>query len=515
MFDGNDPFSNDSYNPPSGPSPMDYADDAKYYAGQGGKLAQIGLAKAKPFIILGVVGLVILIAVLFYLGLQQTITININEYGGSVTSAKLIISTSSGTVYGPESAASHTVTLMPGKYNYTITSNDYKIYRDTFTVPLEGEPTINVPLEKDVEADLTITSDIEKIYAGQKLNGVIIIDNVTTSITDEKLIASDTKGLLDITFDQSALTINNGNAKSINFTVEVKSTAKLKAAETTVVKLSIKGTRISDTLTIDVNPTISPALIKLSGTGLAEAKKTISDLTLEAGEFDKPIIITIENSDKTLDLEGLNIEMVPDDSSKDKLDWFEFLNYQDSPEKILIDTIGKGEKTTVTLKISIPITANVDDEFKGKLVISSDSLTGQEKEYTANFHVSKSQQIALALSKTRLSTNCNPDGCTPIQFTFEKVNLENNGTVDVTNILIETEDVKSYALCPDWFEPQSDSTALIKPKGVYEINMILTPTYQEETGHTCYLKWTFDNPITGKRETQISKPITIGLKYSE
>ena len=243
--------------------------------------------------------------------------------------------------------------------------------------------------------------------------------------------------------------------------------------------------------------------------------KTISDLTLKAGEFEKPIVITIENSDKTIDLENLYIEIVPDSSSKDKTGWFEFLNYQDTPEKILIETIGKGEKTTVTLKISVPITANVDDEFKGKLILSSDSLTGQEKEYTANFRVNESKKVLLELSKTSLSTDCTPDGCDSINLIIAKMDLENNGNTDITNVLIETEETQSYALCPDWFDPQSKTVPKISSNDAYPINMIITPTYQGEPGHVCYLKITFNNPITQQKETQLSDPIIVNLKYTE
>jgi hypothetical protein len=513
MFDGNDPFSNDSYAPQSGPNMMDYTNDAKYYAGQGGKLAQMGLTKAKPFIILGIIGFIILIAILFYLGLQQSVTFNISEYGGSTTSARLTISTSNGIIYGPQTAESHTTTLMPGTYNYSVTSGEYQTYRDTFTVPLD-DPIIQIDLEKDIEANLNITSNIEKIYAKQELNGIIIIDNVTTTINNEKLIASDTKGLLDITFDQSTLTINSGNAKSVGFIIKVKSTAKLKNSEETIIKLGIKGTRINDSFAISVNPTINPTFVKLSGTNIKEATKTISDLTLKAGEFEKPIIITIENSDKTIDLENLYLEITPDSSSADKISWFEFLNYQDTPEKILIETIGKGEKTTVTLKITVPITANVDDEFKGKLILRSDSLA-TDKEYTANFRVSESKKVLIELSKTSLSTNCTPDGCESINLIIAKMNLENNGNTDITNVLIETEDAQSYALCPDWFDPQSKTVEKISSKDAYPINMILTPTYQGEPGHVCYLKITYDNPITQQRKTELSDPIIVNLNYKE
>jgi hypothetical protein len=520
MFDDNDPFGDESYQAPMGPNPGDYADDAKYYAGEGGRLAKIGMEKAKPFIILGIVAVVIIGFVLFYLSTQHSVTINIDEYGGSGIPARLLINSNGNKIYSStEKLESHTMTLGNGDYTYSASATDHVTNRGSFTIT--GETTSHtqiIELEKDIDAELELTNKFEKIYNGQELNGVLIIKNVETDIRDEKLIVKDSKNLLDIEFDSDKININNGGSDDVSFTATVRSGAKLDETTTTKITLSIKGTKISTDFTVDVNPTIKLSDIVLSGTTITEKTKTISYITLEAGEDKKPIVITIANDDEDIDLDDLTIEITPDSSSSDKLNWFEFVNYEEVPTKKTIDQIKKDEKEAITLNISVPLTAEIDDEFKGKLTLTSNSLE-DSKEYTVLFKVSKSKTVKLELSKTSLETKCyqaDDDICTPIQLTFEKITLKNSGNVTINNILLEADDsLQSYALCADWFEPQSRTIPELTKDDPYTINMIITPTYNQTEGETCFLKWTFINPLTNQQETGLSEPITITTTYKE
>jgi uncharacterized membrane protein len=222
----------------------------------------------------------------------------------------------------------------------------------------------------------------------------------------------------------------------------------------------------------------------------------------------------LKNKNKNTAIENLEIEIIPDEGMEDKMNWFEIINYAETKNKITIDKIEASTSKKIAIKITPPIDTQKDESFLGRILLKSNTLS-ENKEYLINLVVSKAPNISLKLSKTNLRTDCDSTGCTPLKFPFEKVSLQNTGTIDLSNILISIDTTESFTLCQDWFDPQEKIIPELKAGESVIINMILTPTYQNEEGHSCYLKWAFINPITQSQEVILSEPLTISLNYRE
>ena len=483
-------------------------DQPKYNLDMTGKVA--GAKKVIPLVIVAIVALVILVFVITFLGSQNEVTINIEELGGgTVSSATLTINQNGSIVYGPERGTSHTMTLANGAYNYTIISKDHK----KSSGPLDIDPETQlypIELEKDIEAELRIEASFDTIYEGQKLNGVIIIE-ADSEIDDVLLLAKDSKNVLDVEFTPTKVNLNNGGAVSINFTVEIDD--DLDESETTKLEISLAGTKINDKLELIANPTV--AIEDLPAGDDVDEEQGINEDSYSAGDEQEILEISFDNDNKTIDIVDLYIEVTAESGYESKLSWFEFANYEDIKTKAKIDLIQAKEENTINLFVSIPISAQVDDDFKGTLIVNSDSLEA-EKKYDIYLRVKKSAEVQLELTKDSVSTDCLGDSCVTIQFNLEGVALKNKGSATVTNIKLSIDEAQSNPECIDWFEIIKDTITTLEPGAQETLNINVTPNWFGQEEYACYLNWTFDNPTNGLRETLFSDPpIKVSLDHTE
>ncbi len=490
-------------------------DEPNYDVGYGSDLGddnysdkpKIDIKKFMPLIIIAIIGIIIVAFIMVYFGSQQEVTINIEEYGGGTLSVSptLTLYSNNEIIYGPKSGELHKVTLANGTYDYAVISSDYKTDRGTITIGPENK-SIDISLEKDIQAELSINASFDKIYAGQTLNGSIHITEVETGISNAKIVVTDSEKLLTITPTQSTINISEGGVLFVDFSVSVSET--ITTSIDTTINISIGGTRIKDTLKITVNPTVKPASITITG--------SLNKTDLTAGQFLTPTTLKIKNNDKKIDLEDVTIEIIPDAASQDKLNWFEFLNYQDVAYKYSISKILKNSEEIVSLKVNVPITAEIGDEFTGKLVISSNSLESK-KEQTMIYRVKSKPTVSLKLTKTVLSAICPAGDCPEIDLGIEKVQLENNGSATVNNVVVTIDPNNLDPECTYWFEPSTYTISTIDPKEKVTLNMKIWPiTITETTKRTCYFLWAYDDPTTGSRETGRSDPpMVVTITYKD
>ncbi len=469
--------------------------------------SQKDIKKYLPFIIIGIVIIIIIVFVLMFFNSQRKIVFDITEFGGgSVGNATLTVRSSTNEiVYGPEQGSSHTITLMVGEYTYSVLSPDYKAKRDVFlTVDMEktNEPVI---LEKDISANIEVLEEKEKIYFEQQLSGKILIEATQSDLKNQEILVNDSEKLLKITLNPNKVTVNQGGAITIDYELEVSNKTIKKSTETKIT-FTLKGTKINDDFTISVNPTVGPSEF-VESNSTREKNKLIQDNKLVAGE-EKIIQLTFENKSKNVDVDDILVEIVPDIEYENiKTEWN--LSLTNSG---IISKIEKDKKETLQLRMLVPITAKVGDDFKGKIIVSSNSLT-EKKEYILILTVDKASIANLKLNKTSLKTDCEPE-CKTIKTAVEGLKIENTGNVDVTDVTIELDTTRS-PLCEDWFDIKIGYFDSIPAKGSRTIDIDIIPLYISETDTTpCYLKFTYTDPTKTDRQVFITDPpLSIETKY--
>jgi hypothetical protein len=451
---------------------------------------KINIKKFLPLIIIAIILIIIIGFVIMFFGAQKEVNISLRDISGTtVHDGTITIRSSNVIVYGPEKGSNHTVTLMVGEYSYTVTSPDYEIKRGVIIVTPEKENEV-ITLEKNIVANMEVIEKIEKIFDGQTLSGKILVDQVQTDIVNQEIIASDSGNLLEIKLDPSKININQNGATTIDYTISVKKKDLTNSVDTKIT-FSLKGSRIKTDLTINVNPTVKISEFVESR---AERTKIISDEKLEAGE-QKQILLTFTNNNRNVDVENIEFEIIPDIGYENKLEWFSFSNDG------IINKIEKNKKTnTIQLRINVPITAQINDDFKGTLILTSNSLE-EKKEYILNFIVSTAANVDLKLTKTDLTrTICNPE-CQLIQTIAQNVELNNTGDGDATNILIELDPIKAPEECFDWFDIKIANIDSIPSKSKIKLDIDIQPLFITQSSFTtCYLKISYTDPTKTDRQ---------------
>jgi hypothetical protein len=466
------------------------------------------ISKLKPLIILGVIVVIVAVAIMMFLGMQQEVTINIeNVTGGIVSDASLSISSGGNRIYGPEMGATHKLTLSNGTYDYVISSSDYELKQGSFEVSAENNKE-TIKLTKDIQADLRFDTTITKIYAGQNLTGQITIDNIETPIKNERIVVSDDEDLLKIVLTPEKITASAG-ATGVTFTISVNE--EIDSPQETKITAKIQGTLIGDSLDIIVYPTVEETELIISQDFDEESGLIENDLTAGKEEIYE---LEIKNESEEVNLSDLKLEIVADSGYEEELDWLEFANYNGTTKtENIIEKIEAEKSKTIQLYVEPQKTSKIGDSFKGKLVLSSDSLE-TKKEYIINLIVDEAAEVSLELSERDFDSKCTPD-CETIRFAGnDNVTLNNKGSASANKIEISAdESINSYDYCSMWMEIKTTEIDTIEADGEKSLNIDITPEYHGEDEYLCYLNFEFDNPTTGERESMLSKAIVINLDY--
>ncbi len=493
MFDQN--FDEPNYN-----AGGDLGGDYNYEGG--------GNKKLIPIIAVVVVLIVVAVVAMVFLGGQQEVTIKVSEVDGSSVSAQVVLTNSEGVPVLNERGSTHTITLGPGTYNYTVSSSEHKTKNGVIVVSGGEKIEEEVELERNFDVELSVTLNTDTIYEGEEISGNLIITNTgDTVIANEKLIADDKDDLFDITFSVSTIGIQVGGATGIDFTIKIRE--DISSIEEGDIDIKLKGSKTKETITLSATPAVSKGDIKISGDAKNEK---IDEDNLVAGER-TTLEIQIKNNNKTIDVSDIDIEIIANSGYEDKIPWFEFGQYStEGKNKINIDRIAKKSDERILLHIDVPVTAKENDEFRGVLKISSKSIE-EDVTFDIILVVETAVEVGLALSKNPiLKSDCDKGGCDEISSIFKQITLKNVGNQDIQNISIAIEQYESEPDCIGWFDFGASGDKINELKAGEEkvLNFTINPFFTKEM-NTCYLEFTYDNPLTGFRDNEISDPIKIEL----
>jgi hypothetical protein len=471
---------------------------------------QNNFKKFMPLIIIGIIGIIALIFVMMFFGSQKEININIGELGGGTLTTRptLNISTTGNMSVYSESGLNHTTVLMVGDYSYSIVAFGYKTKRGNFTVEHDGKLTglpigNKIELEKDIDVTIQLIQKFDKIFDGQTLTGKILL-NSQSELNNQKIKVSDSSNLLEITLGEDIVTMQGGT-KTIDFSVKVKNSVTTQRDAR--ISFELLGTIIRESFNVTIHPTVSISDLRETNSA-RESSKTISNEKLESGK-ETTISLAFRNNNRNINIQNLQLTIIPD-SGFDNIDWDISLTNNG-----LINSIEANQTGTIQIKINIPITANLGDNFKGKLVLKSDSIS-EEKEYFLNFEVSTVPIINFKLNKYSFRTNCDTISCQTIRTVAEGLRLENTGNTKVENINIELDNSITDE-CDNWFDIRRETIDEINAKGHATIDIDITPIGITQTKTTaCYLKISYNDPTKTQRQFFITDPpITINTTYRE
>ncbi|HNV01162.1 MAG TPA: hypothetical protein PKK60_01910 [archaeon] len=438
----------DNYNPSGGyygsdstglysGSINDNMDNPNYDQGYGGNQGKEMLKKFLPFIVIGIVIILIIAGIFWFLGQKKEMTFTITNLDeGQLTKAALLIYNAADTtkppVYSQEGAAVHKMTLEPGTYRVRAILNGYK-QEDTKTVIVNETVPTNQEIElvRDIEATIDIDFNQTSMYAGQILTGSVKITNQGTSIEGltGELLTKDTT--IKLEFVEKAFTriSNNGGQRFLDFTITVPEKITEEKEGESIIR--IKGTNIKKVLKIKVYPTVDTKQITIS-------PSSFKNESLESGKTYSGTNIKIKNGNKSIPLNDLKITIIPDGSSPEndaRISWFKFsIADSSTPETYNIDTIKPGtDSDPVILHISPPSSAKKGDSFSGTLKMESLSMSA-EKTIPMYYKISKEQTAALEFTQaTGIKINCTDTECTA-ENNVNVGTLKNLGNQTVTEI---------------------------------------------------------------------------------
>ena len=509
----------DNYDQPKGKGPADYAGDASYYAGKAGEYAGAAGQAAKktakkmlPIVIILIVVVIIAGAALYFLTSNQKVTFSISELDGASLNATLEIKNGDTYVLKPKQVqGTYETTLGPGTYNYKVTAALHEPVEGTLVIPTatEEERTLSIELAKDVEATITATTP-EIIYEGQEVQGTVSITNTGTTdlVQGELMVVSDTDSLIDINISNKRLDISkSGGVVTVPITLRIKTGKDITVQKDTSATVKIKGTNSQKTINIKAMPAVSSTNVKIN-TGTTGMLQMI-DLT--AGkEVTKSI--TIQNNDKSVPLTDVLISIVADPDYASNLDWVRFDQYFETPNQRKISQILPKITTPIIIYIKPSKDAEIDDQLLGNLIISSPSIS-EEIRLAVNLKVKTKSFARLTIAPTTINVSCD-DALTPPCQTVsitDKVNLKNDGTVDLDTITISLDENTSETDCLNWVTISDPIISSLAKGATTKLQFDITPTVDSEKNQTrCYFAMSYHDPVENEDVTVVSEvPVII------
>ncbi len=473
--------------------------------------------KIIKFAIIGIVILAVIIFVFITLTAQQTITFNITQLDGGVVEENFrILNSNNESVYQGR-GSTHIVTLAPGEYTYTVQSLNYKTITRPLTVGSEKIDPISIKLEKDISAELIIKEiSGEKIYWGQKITGILKVENEGTSAISKIRILTDNT-FFNIKLTPSEVSISPQKDGTIIFEIEIKETNKVTTSKDEKIEFRLAGTNSKTSVTLKTMKSVAVKEVKITASGIRSG--SLIDEKLIAGQGKKPNTITIKNENKTVDMENVLVEIVAESGKEDKLYWLDFLgNDAGEPRKITINKIEAGKAATLVLNINPAINEEVGAQFRGEIKVSSLSIDDDAK-VGLLLTVSEKLEPNLVLDGLSYSTKCKiEEGCDEIDTSLGKTKLENKSKyLDITNIKLSLiEDSPSDPDCLYWITLTQTDIPLIKAGEEANVVWKIEP---DETAskefNSCFLKWTYDDPINIGERAQDQAEVKIRVTVND
>lgn len=476
---------------------------ASAYAGNAGNAGKEAAKKIIPLIIIGVIVLIVIIGIFWIISQKQDITITITGMdSGPLKTAAISISPiedNAKSIYAKKGVSTHNLTLDHGKYTITVSDveGEFSSEKKILDVHAEMEKTIDIVLERDIDAKLTIDFNEETIYSDQKLIGSVLIKNNSedTLLTGE-LITKDNS--IKVEFDNKEFSIYANGAKMFDFTITGEKVTKETNASSII---SIKGTSIKDEIKILALPTVP-----VKDVGISPA--TYRNESLEAGTTNSTTKIVLKNNNNVIPLKDIIITIIPVSTSAgndEKLSWFTFSQADPStPYKLVINSIDpKASTDQYILSITPPITAEVGDTFDGILKIESNSMDS-EKTFPMIYKVSKKKETKTQFTQnSSLKIECNEQlGCAQ-KNNVTIGSIKNSGNQDISQVDISI-DILSENAEPEcaWYNLKINQISNFLKGESKDLIADFNPGTTEKTSVFCKVNWTYIDPTNNERVNQ-------------
>ncbi len=482
------------------------------YAGSAGNTGKEMAKKIIPLAIVGIIVLVVIGGIFWVLSQQQQITFTIKELDGGPLELATIRFFSSADPTEPvnqiKRGATQQITLPYGEYTYKINEQDHEIKSGELTVGQDTPTSITYELVKDVAATIQINFTEKKIFTGQKFDGDIIITNNSGSKLTGEILNKDVA--VKVEFPNKTFDISGNSAISLPFTITGEKVNEETDASSII---SIKGTKISEKITLKAFPTVPASDITISPT-------TYKIENLEAGVKNSITSIKISNKNKNIPIENLKITITPETvspESQETLSWFELSGSDpNTPYTITIDSILPGKVTdAIQLYITPDITSEIGDFFNGILTLESPSIAS-EKTFIMIYKVSKKRQTKTEFTpQSSIKINCSTTtGCLQ-ENNIILGTLKNSGNQDLGEIKLEidTTSERAEAEC-SWYTLKINQLSSLVQGDSYKILADLYPGATTKNSILCYLMWNYIDPTNNERINQ-DLPIKIEVNTTK
>ncbi|MFA6268401.1 MAG: hypothetical protein WC652_01175 [archaeon] len=526
-----DPYSEPNYNPGGGASPQQ---------GQGNQAPQFNMPSFefsggpsfdfKKYIPLAVIIIIVLIVgylAFSWITSQQTVTIKLLDSDLNPVSGGIILKDAQSKPiinYSPKGIAqTFTATLFPGDYFISVNAEGYSTVNSEKCTITKENAICSITVQRDLQAILTasLEGDFTEIYAGQTLSGTVQVVNKGTEFNTEDIVPIDTS-FFDVKMVPSAITtLNQGGSVFIDFNAKVKDSVTLTKLTNSNLSFKIKGSKVtSNKIALSAIPAVKATEVTVTG--------TVSSTSLTAGD-EKAFTITIKNTNKNFVLKNVEIELIPDADSTQKVGWIKFGGTPSSvPNKTIIDSIDPTKSATVTIYITPPITEKIDSELKGVLTINSYSINGEKAPLIVNLKVSKEKKVSLTLVgvSSPFTIQCKKDTglCTARSLSNSEVYFSNSGDVDISSITINI-DYKSPSTpnCNQYLtgvqtlnsaNTKKINTIPAKGKEPLIVDMTAPSDAPDKDMARCLLTWVYLDPVSPTPQTLTDSAI-IEINKSE
>ncbi len=455
--------------------------------------------KIIKFAVIGIVLLVIVGIIFTILNSNQTFNFELKELdsGKLIPETLTILNESGDRVYTGRDSV-HTVTLPYGNYTYRLTNPiDHKPISNILVVDGSGDKTrtIIIPLEKDIDAKLDRIFNFDKIYPGQTVTGNLTITNTGNTLINDVLILTN-NDFFDVKLIPEKITVSPQGATGVDFEIKIKSNNNVTASKKESIEFRLASTNASTSISLDVIPAVKARDVVVSGGGIRSG--SLIDTGLTTGQT-KTVTFSIKNNNKIINMENVLIEIIPDIGFENKLNWFEFLGYQEEKSKILINRIEADKSINITFNITPPINEEVNSRFNGAIKISSLSI---EEDIRTNMQLTISKKLEASLSLTgtlTYSSKCTlGQGCTEIDTSLGKTKIRNTSKdLEIKNIKLSIlEDLPADDVCTLWITLNETEISSLKAGETANIVWKIEPTDDATARfNSCYISWTYDDPI--------------------
>ncbi len=452
--------------------------------------------------IIGIVVLLIIgFLILSWLGSQKEININLVDTDGTSVAGSLTLKDSTGRLVDTLPKGKSTkfkANLFPGDYTAKVTAEGYlPLDGETVTIESDDETGIvKLTLTKNLKATLTIALDTTKLYDGQTIVGKLNVLNSGNVFNTTDIIATTITPLQVTILPTGQSTLTSGGSANLDFEVKIKEGTTITKATASSITFKIKGSNVSSSkFDITAMPTINP-------TELTMTPSLTTTTNLTAG-LQKETVLTFKNANKTIPLEDVKIEIHADAGFEDALDWITIAN-SETPLETTIPLIDPTKSQTIKIYIKAPIDAKKDEEFRGKIRVTTYSLKAP-KEFLASYKVATETTVNLVFKMSPKIFNITCSKITGICTGAQKLSngearFENAGSVTIENILIslDLDAPEATANCQSYFRlwtPKIDKLEAGAKDGTTVVEVMDAPASGNTASEVCVLQWEYNNPL--------------------